>query len=653
MCCYFVFVIVLVLVGVLMVLFVVIVKVLLMCEVIIQLLCGVVLMYYDVVVVLYVDKFVFDGKVMIMLNVFKFINSIMFNVVDFMFFEVLLMLIKLKIMVGKLKVMVDEKVQMVIFIFDYLVLVGEYCLVMIYIGKIGIQVNGIFVLDYDIKVGKKCVLYMQFENFDVCCFIFLWDELNYKVIFNFIVIVLSVDMVVSNMFIVLKKDLGNGMIEVYFGQLLKMFIYLLFFSVGEFECVIKMVEGIEIGVIVQKGMVDQVDFVLELFVVVLYEYNDYFGVKYLLLKLDNIVVLGQSQFFLVMENWGVIFIFEYFLLFNFIIFIQGDKQCVFNIVVYEMVYQWFGDLVMMSWWDDLWFNEGFVLWMVECIIEKLYLEWYINFDLVGMCEGVMLFDVVVIMYLVVQYVEMVEQVSQVFDLIIYFKGQVVIIMFEVYVGLEIWCIGVCNYIKVYVYGNMVFDDLWKLVQVVVGKLIIQIVYDFMLQLGILLICVQIIVCNVGKIEVLLSQGEFIKDCLNKKVLCWYVLVIVKIFDGKLVIIVVDGKGLVIVLGCGLVLVNVGQIGYYCMLYLLQQFVVLKGDFVKLVLIDQFGLMGDIWVLVMVGQELVVNVLELVKVILVDVDLQVWGEVVGYFSVIDSYYKGDEVCQICFCVFVLE
>ncbi|WP_431638024.1 M1 family metallopeptidase [Dyella sp. KULCS107] len=614
---------------------------------------GVVPTHYDVAVVPHADKLAFDGKVTITLNVLKPTSSITLNAADLTFSEASLTPTKLKIMVGKPKVTVDEKAQTATFTFDHPVPAGEYRLAMTYTGKIGTQANGIFALDYDTKAGKKRALYTQFENSDARRFIPSWDEPNYKATFDLTATVPSADMAVSNMPIVSKKDLGNGMTEVHFGQSPKMSTYLLFFSVGEFERATKMAEGTEIGVIAQKGMVDQADFALESSAAVLHEYNDYFGVKYPLPKLDNIAAPGQSQFFSAMENWGAIFTFEYSLLLNPTISTQGDKQRVFNTAAHEMAHQWFGDLVTMSWWDDLWLNEGFASWMAERTTEKLHPEWHTNLDLVGTREGAMSLDAVATTHPVVQHVETVEQASQAFDSITYSKGQAVITMLEAYVGPETWRTGVRNYIKAHAYGNTVSDDLWKSVQAAAGKPITQIAHDFTLQPGIPLIRVQTTACNAGKTEVLLSQGEFTKDRPNKTSLRWHVPVIAKTLDGKPVTTVVDGKGSVTVPGCGPVLVNAGQTGYYRTLYSPQQFAALKGDFAKLAPIDQLGLMGDTWALAMAGQEPVANVLELAKATPADADPQVWGEVAGYFSAIDSYYKGDEARQTRFRAFALE
>jgi aminopeptidase N len=157
---------------------------------------------------------------------------------------------------------------------------------------------------------------------------------------------------------------------------------------------------------------------------------------------------------------------------------------VFSTGAHEIAHQWFGDLVTMGWWDDLWLNEGFASWMESRTTAKLHPEWKTEMSsVVGAREAAMARDSVATTHPVVQHVETVEQASQAFDSITYSKGEAVIRMLENYVGADAWREGVRKYIKAHAYGNTMSDDLWSAIDSVSDKPITRIAHDFTLQPG--------------------------------------------------------------------------------------------------------------------------------------------------------------------------
>src|SRR5690606_37021604 len=145
-----------------------------------------------------------------------------------------------------------------------------------------------------------------------------------------------------------ERDLPGGRREVRFQRTPRMSTYLLFLGMGEFDrATVTGDNGTEIGVLTQKGKVEQARFALEASRDILREYNEYFGVPYPLPKLDNIAAPGRSQFFSAMENWGAIFTFERALLLDPAISNTSDRQAVFEIAAHEIAHQWFGNLVTM------------------------------------------------------------------------------------------------------------------------------------------------------------------------------------------------------------------------------------------------------------------------------------------------------------------
>lgn len=601
--------------------------------------------HYEIAITPHAQSLTFDGQVTITLDVLEPTATITLQAVDMTFASA-----KLSPAIGKgkavaAKVGVDADAQTATFTFDKPLAVGSYRLSMDYTGKIGTQANGLFAIDYDTRAGKKRALFTQFENSDARRMIPSWDEPSHKATFTLEATVPSGQMAVSNMPAAESTDLGNGLTRVRYAQSPKMSTYLLFFSLGDFERATAMHGQTEVGVVTQKGVIDQARFALDSSVDVLREYNDYFGTPYPLPKLDNVASPGGSQFFSAMENWGAIFTFEHTLLLDPSISTQSDKQRVFSVAAHEIAHQWFGDLVTMSWWDDLWLNEGFATWMASRTTQKLHPEWNTRLYAVGGREGAMSRDAVATTHPVVQHVETVEQASQAFDAITYQKGGAVIRMLEGYVGEDAWREGVRNYMKAHAYGNTVSDDLWREVQAAAGKPILDIAHDFTLQPGIPMIRVESATCNAGKTTLTLTQGEFTKDRPDKQPLKWRVPVIAQAVGGEPVRTIVEGgSGTLEVPGCGAVVVNAGQSGYYRTVYAPKQFAAIKGDFARLEPIDQLGLMNDVWALGLAGVQSPTDYLDLVKATPRDADPQIWGDIAGSLHALNDYYRGDEVRQ---------
>ena len=551
------------------------------------------------------------------------------------------------------KIAVDNAAQTATFTFDRPLAPGAYRLALEYTGKIGTQANGLFAIDYDTKDGRKRALFTQFENSDARRMIPSWDEPAHKATFTLTATVPTGQMAVSNMPATSTKDLGNGTTRVEFAPSPKMSTYLLFLSVGDFERATTQAEGVEIGVVTQRGSLDQARFALDSSADVLREYNQYFGTKYPLPKLDNVASPGASQFFSAMENWGAIFTFEHTLLLDPSISTQSDKQRVFAVAAHEIAHQWFGDLVTMSWWDDLWLNEGFATWMASRTTQKLHPEWNTQLEAVGSRESAMALDAVASTHPVVQHVETVEQASQAFDSITYEKGSAVIRMLEGYVGGDAWREGVRRYMKKHAYANTVSDDLWREIQAAAGKPVLDIAHDFTLQPGIPMLRVTAGACEGGKTTLTLAQDEFTRDRPGKAPLRWRVPVIAKSAGGEPVRTMVEGgHARLDVPGCGPVIVNAGQTGYYRTLYAPAQFAGVREGFAKLEAIDQLGVMNDVWALGMAGLQSPSDYLDLVTATPRDADPQIWGDIAGTLRALDAYYRGDAARQAKFRAFAV-
>lgn len=584
----------------------------------------------------------FHGNIAIALEVLAPAQSITLNALDLKFASV-----RFTDSAGKVsanpKITIDAAAQTATFAFDKQIPPGNYQLALDYTGIIGTQAVGLFAIDYDTAAGKKRALYTQFEASDARRMIPSWDEPAYKATFVLEALVPHGQMAVSNMPVAERADVAGGRTRVRFQQSPKMSTYLLFFGLGEFDRTIAKLGPTELGVVTQKGKSDQAKFALDSSVQVLREYNDYFGMPYALPKLDNIASPGSSRFFGAMENWGAIFTFEYALLLDPAISTQQDKQSVFGIAAHEIAHQWFGDLVTMRWWDDLWLNEGFASWMASRTTQRLHPEWSAELRAVSSRERAIDRDSIATTHPIVQKIETVDQTAQAFDAISYSKGEAVLHMLEGYVGDDVWREGVRRYMKAHAYGNTASDDLWREVEAAAGQPILAIAHDFTLQPGVPMIRVASATCQNGQTSLQLVQGEFSSDRPDKKPLAWRVPVTARALGAKVPPVrhvVTGGKATLNVPGCDPVVVNSGQSGYYRTLYLPAQFDEIAKRFASVPAIDQLGILSDTWALGLAGQQSPTDVLTLALATPATADPQVWGKVTGVFAGLNRYYEGD-------------
>ena len=582
----------------------------------------------------------FGARAVVTINVAKATSTITLNAADIKFSRVTLA--PAAGGAGRdASVAVDNDAQTATFTFAQPIAPGMYRLAMEYTGVIGTQAVGLFSLDYPGADGKRQrALYTQFENSDARRMIPSWDEPAYKASFALDVVVPAAQMAVSNMPATKTENLPDGRKRVSFATTPKMSTYLLFFALGDFERAAAKVDGTEIGVVTRRGALPQAKFALDASQAILREYNDYFGVRYPLPKLDNVAGAGRSQFFSAMENWGAIFTFEYALLLDPTIATQHDREEIFATAAHEMAHQWFGDLVTMRWWDDLWLNEGFASWMESRTTARLHPEWNTQLGAVGVRESAMRRDSVAGTHPVVQHVETVEQANQAFDEITYSKGESVIRMLEAYVGENAWKNGVRAYMKAHAYGNTVSDDLWKQIEKAAGKPVTAIAHDFTLQPGVPLIKVGEPVCRNNATTVPLTQAEFTRDRADKAPLAWRVPVIAQVAGNtkQASTLVTGGKGTITLPGCGAVIVNAGQSGYYRTLYTSADFAQLAQRFAGLAPIDQIGLLADSGALGLAGLQSASDVLDLVKATPAGADPAVWTRIAVLLDGVHNRYR---------------
>ena len=598
-------------------------------------------LHYDVAVVPHPESMRFDGRVAILLDVGAPTTSITLNAIDLTFGRVRLVRAGARGGIAPIKVATDAAAQTATFTFARLIPAGRHRLSMRYSGVIGTQPAGLFAIDFDTAAGRERALFTQFENSDARRMIPSWDEPGFKSTFTFEATVPAARMVVSNMPQSTATSAGPGLTRITFATTPTMSTYLLFFAVGDFERMAEREGTTEVGVVTRRGVSGQARFALESSRDILRAYGDYFAVPYPLPKLDNVASPGGSQFFGAMENWGAIFTFERFLLVDPGFSTQSDRQAVFTVAAHEIAHQWFGNLVTMRWWDDLWLNEGFASWMESRITEQLHPEWETALGVVEQRGRAMEADAFATSHAIVQPIVTVEQATQAFDEITYSKGAVVIAMLEAYVGADAWRDGVRRYMRAHAYGSTVSDDLWRAIDAGAQRPVTAIAHDFTRQPGVPLLRVLSSRCEDGRTTLDLEQGEFSVDRAGKAPLRWQLPVIARVAGNAPARTVVAGaRAALVVPGCGAVVVNAGQTGYYRTSYMPAQQPALRAAFTGLDEIDQLGLIDDAWALGLAGAAPIADALELVTLVPDDANPRIWSSLTERLHALDGLYRID-------------
>jgi aminopeptidase N len=597
--------------------------------------------HYDVAVAPDAQARRFTGEVTVTIEVLEATTRLTLNAVDLTFGSVQLAPADGGQSVAALSTRIDAAAQTATFVFGRPLQPGTYRLAMAYRGAIRSQADGLFAIDYNTAQGRRRALFTQFENSDARRFMPCWDEPAYKATFTLTATVPNGQMAVSNMPIETETAVDASTRRVRFAPSPRMSSYLLFFALGDFERATRREGPTELGVVTRRGALAQAQFALDSAQIVLREYNDYFGIPYPLPKLDNVASPGGSRFFGAMENWGAIYTFERSLLLDPAIATQRDRERIFEVAAHEMAHQWFGNLVTMRWWDDLWLNEGFASWMEARTTARLHPEWNAPLRVMAARTRGMEADALRPTHAIVQRVETVDQVSQAFDGITYSKGAAVIRMLEAYVGADVWRDGVRRYMKTHAYGNTDTDDLWRAVEAGAGTPIGAIARDFTLQPGIPLLRVARSTCTDGRTTLDLEQLEFSADRPEKAPLRWRVPVIARVPGGDSArTVVASGKATLVVPGCGTVVVNAGQSGYYRTLYPPAERAALKDGFARLDVIDQLGFLDDLWALGTAGLVPLTDAVDVIARTPADAASQLWVAIAERLRALDQVYGDD-------------
>jgi aminopeptidase N len=237
-------------------------------------------------------------------------------------------------------------------------------------------------------------------------------------------------------------------------------------------------------------------------------YHGYYSIKYPFVKLDVVAVPDFAAG--AMENTAAIFYRETVLLADSKSASVDTKKKIWSVLAHEIAHQWFGNLVTMRWWDDIWLNEGFATWMESKPLAVAHPQWNIPVDEARENQAALALDSLKSTRPIHSDVETPAQIDEAFDAIAYQKGAAVVRMLESYVGAETFRKGVNAYLQAHAYKNATSEDFWKALSASSGKPVERILPTFVNQPGVPLLDLTLACAN-GQTAVTLRQQRFFID----------------------------------------------------------------------------------------------------------------------------------------------
>ena len=421
---------------------------------------------YSVRIVPNIDKFAFTGTERVKLSVRSPVRQLVLNSLELKITHASL---DGKVL-PKSAIKTDKKNELLILAFRSEFAAGDHTLALSFTGKINQQGQGLFYMPYQEQGSgtKRIMLGTQFEATDARRFFPCWDEPVFRARFQLTTVVPEDWHAVSNMPIEYEKKTAGGK-EVRFAATPPMSSYLNVLVTGELDLIESRSGPTQLRVIATKGKAEMGRYALEATAQILNYYNNYFGAAYPLPKLDQIALPGG--FGGAMENWGGITYYESALLFDPKNSSAETKQNIYEVLAHEMAHQWFGDLVTMAWWDNLWLNEGFASWMGTKCTAHFNPQWevWLRRNLprdptrrVGIAkEQAMEGDARSTTHPIQQPIATEAEANSAFDDITYKKGQSFLRMLESFLGEDIFRDGIRQYIATHKYSNSTTADLWN------------------------------------------------------------------------------------------------------------------------------------------------------------------------------------------------
>jgi aminopeptidase N len=518
--------------------------------------------------------------------------------------------------------------------------VGSHTLSFAYSGKIEERPVGLFAQKYlDPSGAKRTLLSTQMEATDARRMFPCWDEPAFRATFKLTATVAADWAAIGNM-PVAKRVVHGKLATTTFETTPKMPSYLVEFTAGDMARISATAGGTEFGVWAVRGLEKNGTTALANAQAILADYDEYFGYKFPLPKLDSIAIPGG--FTGAMENWGAITYNDQTLLLSASSSI-GNRQDVYSTQAHEMAHQWNGDLVTMAWWDDIWLNESFASWMAAKETAARNPDWKWSEDQDKDKESAMSADALPTSHAIQQHVTDELQANNAFDpQITYSKGQAILRMFEAYLGNDVFRTGIRAYIKEFAFSNATTHDMWRALSSSSGKDVGAIASGWTEQAGFPLVSVTAGCDSAGARTLSLSQKRFLLRGSVADDVSWKIpLQIRSGVDAAPQGLLLAEKSQSASAGrCDEPLsLNAGDLGFYRSRYDAATLAINTKNFGQMKDSDRIALLDDQWALVESGVDPLPTYLALASSMGSDLDTTAWTQIVVALETIDFAERG--------------
>ncbi|XP_028603903.2 leucyl-cystinyl aminopeptidase isoform X1 [Podarcis muralis] len=351
--------------------------------------------------------------------------------------------------------------QIAIFAPEALLVGQQYNINMEYSSNLSESYSGFYRIAYNNdnrNSTKRWLAATQFEPLSARSAFPCFDEPAFKATFQVSVKRDDQHSALSNMPKKATKSLADGLVQDEFYPSVKMSTYLVAIIVGNLANRTKETNGIQVSVYSVPQKLNHTEYALDTAVELLKFYQKYFNITYPLQKLD-LVALPDFEAG-AMENWGLITFRETTLLHEDTTSSAMDKKRVTRVIAHELAHQWFGNLVTMEWWNDLWLNEGFATFMENFALKKVFPELYTDYSFPNLQFKTMEKDSMNSSHPISLAVQSSEEIEQMFDAVSYIKGASLLSMLKNYLHSDIFQASIQLYLHDHSYGSTQSDDLW-------------------------------------------------------------------------------------------------------------------------------------------------------------------------------------------------